>query len=308
MKKKESNDNLPSNKLSFKQLVTFLYNLGPEIKWALFFIFILGYGLLWLAIVIKSQTIHEIGVLCVTITPILFVYEIALRKHLQKEMAKEIIDVLKKTGLQKKIIAILTKSMPDSYRNILKHGITDAYTDLDSKHLKDRLTSAKNCLIRINQIWMPFLNESIDQDVIINSIERGCTYQIVLCDPSLDEPLEKRAKSTSYSIDYYKSHIYENIIFLNELWVVLKQRNLQNSLEVKLHKDFIGISLIGIADYFIFGLYLQGKVATSGMQIKIDQITHETDTEFYTQIENHFNKQWQIAHKTVCFSENGAIY
>jgi hypothetical protein len=252
--------------------------------------------------------LHEMGVLLVTVIAVLVIYEFIMRKHLLGEIKKELKGAIDEAGIQKDILEIIQKTMPASYMNLINSGVSDAFLHLSASNLIKRIEKNKN-VIKISKIWMPFISLDIGKDIIIKSIERGNSYRIVLCDYKVEEALSRRArmiKDSPYSIESYQYHIRENIDFFNSVWVELKKKGggLESKIEFRLHNDFIAAALIGFDDYFLFGLYLNGKLATKGMQFKIEKNTLEGST-FYIELEDHFEMQWESAYIEVQFSEDG---
>lgn len=285
-----------------------LIKLNSHLWVALLAVFCVGIVLLIVSKILRENSLpfsiisHEIGVLCITITPMLFIYELALRRHFIKEMSAEIETVIDNMGIKKEVTEIIRRSMPSSYNNILTLGVSDAYPNLDSDHLRRRITEARDTEIRLIKIWIPFLDEALDPDLIIEAIEtRNCTFKIILFDPDCGEAITKRVRTLSYDPEYYHTQIITNIKYLHNIWQKLKKIGKEECLKVKIHDDFISISLIGFKDYYIFGIYLHGKVATRGMHYKIDKGKAGKENEFYKQLDTHFAFQWDIAHKRVDF-------
>lgn len=293
--------------LNWLRLKNFL-KLNIQLKQALIVTFFIGVSLLFLADKLESnhlpfgEILHEIGVLCVTITPILFIYELALRRLFINEMSKEMTEVLN-GSFKNDVFKIIEKSMPLSYDNILKHGISDAYEDLDPAHLKRRIEESSNTEIRMIKIWIPYLDEVFKPDLLIDSvIRRGCSYKIVLCDPDCRDIIVSRSKTLKIEPEHYAQKIKSTLKYLENIWRRLDEQGVSDKLQVAVHGDFIAGSLIGFKDYYIFGFYLHSRLATQGMQIKIEKGIHTNGaSSFYSQLDNHFHEQWDIAHKLVKF-------
>lgn len=293
-----------TGKKSIKDELSKIFKMSPPLIWALVIIVLFSTALLFIAREYKLETLHEIGVLGVTITPILFIYERALRVHLLNEMTSALKDIINEAAIKEDILQFLKKSQSDVFNNLIESGMSDAFIRLDPSHLEKRLLANKG-EIKVSKIWMPYVNQNLDINVFVTSIENGCNYKFVLWDPEMDEALIRRARaSKSYDLTKYKRHIVDNIDFLQTLWVELKKKGKEDKLELRLHNDFIAASLIGFDEYFLLGLYLNGRIATNGMQLKIDRDT-KNGSAFYKELNNHFNIQWKDAYKQVVFNENG---
>ncbi|QHI36402.1 hypothetical protein IMCC3317_17650 [Kordia antarctica] len=249
-----------------------------------------------------AKIVHEIGVLCITITPILFVYELALRRLFVHEMSHEVERVINKIGIKEEVANIVRKSLPKSYDNILSNGISDAFPYLDPEHLRDRIIEAQDAEIKILKIWIPFLDEAIEPNLFIDAIDnRNCKFKIILFDPKSSEAIEKRVRTLNYSQKYFQMSIHANLNYIHSVWKKIKNKD---NLMVKVHDDFISASLIGFKDYFVMGLYLHERIATRSLQLKIEKIRNGKETEFFKQINQHFNSQWNNAYKKVVFTES----
>lgn len=250
----------------------------------------------------NAGILHEIGVLCVTITPVLFVYELVLRRLFASEMSKEMHEVLH-GSFKNDVFKIIEQSMPLSYDNILKHGISDAYADLDPSHLKRRIEESSNTEIKMIKIWIPYMDEVFKPDLLIDSIIlRGCSYKIVLCDPNCNAVIANRSQTLKLDPGHYAEKIKSTLRYLQNIWRMLDEKGFSDKLEVLVHDNFIAGSLIGFKDYYILGFYLHSRLATQGMQIKIEKGIHTQGSSiFFHQIDDHFITQWAIAHKVVKF-------
>ena len=185
-------------------------------------------------------------------------------------------------------------------------GVADAFPSLDIDHLKVRIKKCKD-EITILKIWMPYVNEgNIDIKLLLDSIiKNGCRYRIIICDPAMEEPLNRRAIASGiYDLNSYKAAIEKNIIYFQQLWTELKKRGHEDKIQLRLNTGFLSTSLMGFDDYYIFGLYLNNRFANLGMQYKIIKNTEEGSL-FYQELKEHFEFQWDNAGKEIRFSPSG---
>jgi hypothetical protein len=292
------------NKTSKAGIFQYIFDLKTQQVIALGFVFLSGFVFLWAANRFHVGTFHEAGVLCITITPILFIYESAIRSHLQFEMTKGIKAVINESKLEIKIMEVIKKTMPTSYQNILKLGISDAYEGLSPTVLEERIRNASEVQIRVTSIWIPYLNLNIDKSIFIDSIvNRGCSYQIILCDNTYDEPIRKRAESTRFSLSDYKNGISQNLGFFHMVWNELGKD--RDKIQLRVHNDFISLSVWGFQNYYVIGTYLHGRATANGIQLRVDRLTPEGESLFFEQIDESFGLQWKRAYKDVIFTDNG---
>lgn len=294
----------------FKRLFNFI-KMNAELRQALLCIMFIGAIFLIVSEKLKESNLpfvalHEIGVLCLTVTPILFIYELALRRLFISEMSNEMDKVISISNdtLKEELFYTIKKSMPSSYDNILRFGISDAYDSLDPVYLKKRLETSVNTNIKLIKIYIPYLHEALEPEILIQAIiERGCSFSIVLCDPDCLEAIEKRTRSVGYDPIDYILQIKSSIRYLQNVWRELYKRDekLAQKLCVRAHDDFIAGSLAGFHDYYIFGVYLHKRVATRGMQFKIERGVRSEIPAFYKELDEHFKMQWDMAYKDVVF-------
>lgn len=292
-----------------------LIKLGNRLTLALVVIFNLGLSLLLLSKTLESnhlfsvesvKVINDVGVLFVTITPILFIYELALRRVFTAEMSGEMKKVLN-GNFKNEFFNIIEKSMPASYKNILDRGIVDAYDQLDAGHLEERIKKVEpGSEIKIVKMYIPFLNETLKTDIIVDSIvQKGCSYKIVICDPDCEETIANRATAVGYNSHFYAFEITATLEYLQNIWRKLHEsggEKYTSKLEVRAHHYFTAGSLIGFEQYYILGFYLYGDISTQGPQIKVEYGAHIEPSKFFLTLDKHFKKQWEIAYKTVEFS------
>jgi hypothetical protein len=225
-----------------------------------------------------SFVLGELGILLVSIVPMIFIYERILRNIFLYEM-------------EDKIRKNIQDFIPENVNNIRQNGIADIYDKLRYDFLIRKLEKVHNTKIRILKIWIPSMDTLVD--CLYGAIvERNCTVEILLCNPDCKEALTKRGTSYDYPYQRIKAHIEENQEDLKDLYRKLPETK-KDALQLRLHRDFISVSLIGIENYFITGFYLNGRLATNGTQIKV----HGRDAGFYHELYKHFKDQWKHAEK-----------
>jgi hypothetical protein len=237
----------------------------------------------------------ELGILFVSVTPVVLIYELILRLVMHNEMAKTTTEAVK-------------KSLPDSYKNIMKYGITDLYDGLSAGTLRENLELAPaKSEITVNNIYIPdfkfgFKYKTIFIDALV---QKKSNLKILLCDFDATELLEKRAKSTAFSsLAEYQQGIRNNLNFIHSIWRELADANLRDKISVRLHNDFVSISSWGFGDFYIIGNYLFGRSAVQGVQIKVKRDTLDGPSELFTDLDQSFQLQWKSAYKQVNFSED----
>lgn len=160
--------------------------------------------------------------------------------------------------------------MPQRYAHIKQAGIVDAYQSLEIDKLKESIDRTSNSEIKICKMWIPSLHR-LEQS-LLRAIEFGnCTVRIVLLDPSAQDVLVKRADALGryHRADDAARRIRENIEVIRSIHERLEGRGLpKDRLQLRLFNGFFGVSLHGYGDILVVGLYLHGRLATEGMQIK----------------------------------------
>ena len=218
--------------------------------------------------------IHELGILFVTIVPIIFVYERVLRNFFLSEM-------------EEKMKTVVGENIPEHIENIRESGVIDVFNKLKYDIFIKKLEKTAKTKVRFFKIWIPSF-ETIKECLYDLIVHKQSEVEVILLHPHSHEAMEKRGRQYKYTKERIRDHIIENLRDLCELHEKLPD-NFKNKLKVKLHKDFISISLVGIENYFWIGFYLAGRVATEGTQIKI----HGRGAFFYLEIYNHFMYQWE---------------
>jgi len=298
----------PTSRRLLLSFLKSLFKLSNPLTPAFWMLMALGLGLLFLSPKIPdpdwAKTIHEIAVLSLTVTPILFVYEGVLKLHHQTELKSILKSVIKEANFPNEVRQIFKRTLAIQSQNLIDTGVADAFANLDPVHLRERIKTCKNCEITVLKIWMPYVNDDfIDKKLLLESvIKNNCAYRIIVCDPAMEEPLQRRAiASEKFNLEDYKTAIFHNIDFFQQVWIDLKKKGKENNIQLRLNTGFLSTSLMGFDDYFIFGLYLNCRFANKGMQFKIVKDTEEGSI-FYQELKGHFEFQWRNAGKEIKFS------
>jgi hypothetical protein len=196
--------------------------------------------------------LHELGILFVTIVPMVFIYERILRNSFLEEMAEKMTEVIQ-------------SQIPENMVNIRKSGLSDIEEKLHYDSVLKHIGKTANSKIRFLKIWIPSL-ELFHRALLDAIVHRNCQVEILLLNPCCTEAIEKRAKGYNYDVHRVQNHIMDNLKDLMDFYQKLPLEH-REKLTVKLHRDFIGLSLIGVGDTYRVGLYLHGRVATEGTQL-----------------------------------------
>lgn len=178
--------------------------------------------------------------------------------------------------------------MPEKYKNVKNCGIVDAYKELYLSSVQDNLRKAYNAEIRIMNIWIPWLYQYKNE--LVDAIEnRKCKVKVILLNPDSTEAINRRAMSIRDKTkpEQIKANIESNLHSLNFVFSKLNKSFHQN-LKLKYSDGFVSTSLLGIGDTIRLGLYLNGRTASRGMQIKV--VGPKGD--FYKELTNHFDQEW----------------
>lgn len=242
-----------------------------------------------------DSTLYAIGISVCTIGLISLVNDLIAKRSFLN-MAREIVDSVVRDSaprLETLFERVVKASMPPRYLNIKDVGIIDAYTRLDIEMVREKIESSCDTEIRIMKIWFPNLYSL--ESALIKAIETGgCTVKIMLLDPDAEGALEA-IKKRSLRLPYYDEddvlgQIRKNIKVIESIRERL-QEDSRGRLKFKLANSFIAASLYGYGETFVLGLYLSGKLATEGVQVKVAGSGHS----FYSQIDRHFKSEWEEA-------------
>jgi hypothetical protein len=220
--------------------------------------------------------LHELGILFVTIVPMVFIYERILRNSFLAEMADMMTEVIQ-------------SQIPENMVNLRKSGLSDIEEKLRYDNVLRHIGKTANSKIRFLKIWIPSL-ELFHRALFDAIVHRNCEVEILLLNPCCTEAIEKRAKAYNYNVLRVQNHIMDNLKDLMDFYQKLPLEH-RDKLTVKLHSDFIGLSLIGVGDTYRVGLYLHGRVATEGTQL----LAQTKGSFFYDELYKHFKHQFKHA-------------
>ena len=235
--------------------------------------------------------VKEIGILLFAVVSTTLIHELLLRRTLLKEtqevLAQEFTDVIEKS-LPDKINEMIKNQLPEKYLHIQESGIVDSYDTLKEDDLIKKIENLEEgSEVFILKIWVKSLN-SLDS-AIRKAIEKGCVFKIIILSPDQREALTKRARFVETAdYEYMKGKIEENIKKFSLIKKSLKTNTEKNKLTVKLHKDFISVSIFGYDSDMLVGFYLHSQISEQNIQLKI----HGKHTVYYKKFKEHFNVQW----------------
>ena len=267
-------------------------------------IFLAGVLLLYAAEVNRQfPLLHEIGVLFVTVVPILFLYEFALRANFKKEMRAAIDDAIRESALENKLSEAIDRSLPASFHYLLMDGMVGAFRKLDSWRVQDWISNSANAEIRVSNWYIPDVINGQNPESYLKAVKNGCKIKILLYDANCVDHLLQRAMSANADVQDYVVGIRGNIRFFQEVWKALKLLGLQSKLEVRLHQNLMSYALWGFGEYYVVGLYHYGKSAVQGVQWRIHRSGPGVSgsTAGFEEIDKTFDLQWEQAQKQVVF-------
>jgi len=253
--------------------------------------------------------IRETGILFVSVTPVVLIYENILRHHMHSEMERSIKEAIEQTQLEKKVLTTISKTIPSGIQNLMSLGISDACSGLTVENIKVHLDRLKpDSIVTVSNIYIPSLKFAQASEFIFSdAIRKGCRFNILLHDPDDTLALTKRLKAANdgSTIAEYQSGIDYNLRFLFEEWKKLSASKKRNSINIRLHNNYLSISSWGFGEYYIIGNYLYGKSAVRGTHLRVDKHTLGDQSTFFIDLERNFDSQWKMAQKQVDFSKNG---
>jgi len=277
-------------------------NLKVHVRVALAIVFLVGCVFVlatkglhsWTEIIMEVG--REIGILFISVTPIVLIYENILRNRMHSEMARS-------------IKSALIETEPIGIQNMLALGISDASSSLQIEEIKKNLDKLKpGTTVTVSNIYIPSLKFDENSDSIFSdAIRRGCSFNILLADFEAPEALIKRSKAAKdgSELKEYKAGIEYNLAFLYKEWQNLRYAYERSRLNIRLHNDFLSVSSWGFGDCFIIGTYLHGRSAVKGTQIRVVKNVLGGLSKFYKELDRNFELQWKMAYKQIDFSKNG---
>ncbi len=262
-----------------KQTVGFFQKLS-RLTTFFFFFLLLSFLVFFVSDLLIEPYKHQLKDLSLTIFAICsisLIYEFFLREQFIVEMKETVEKVIK-------------RQMPSRYTDIKNSGIVDVYERIDREKLTRTLKSVENTVIRIQKIYMTDMKEF--ENILFDAVEnRGCEIRIMVLNPDSAKAIEARAEAVPYSEpDEYVDSIKKNIKIAKSIKKKLSDDN-KDKFQLRLHDSFVAVSLIGYGETFIVGLYLYGRLAVNGTQLKVC----ESSRYFYNELSNHFNTEWDLA-------------
>lgn len=257
--------------------------------------------------------IRDISVTIGTVGSIGLLYELFLRAHFLDEVQKVIIETLQTNKkkmlveiesfisgmvlsrkqeifdeIKKEIDSVISEKMPGTVRRITTLGISDAYPKVDFEKLSNWIDQLWDAEIKILKIYMP--EPERFRNSLVNAVKyRRCTVKILLLHPDEESTILARTNALAHeSYDSYINRIRNSIMDVETMRRQLKEVNKENGLELRLHRSFIGFSLIGIDDEYIVGLYLRNRMATEGTQLKVCK----SNCQLFNELREHFSHEW----------------
>ena len=281
---------------------------------ALGFVFLIGVACIlgskkdesWTDII--RDVFKEVGVLFVSVTPIILIYENILRNHMHAEMEKSIKKAFGEAELERKVLTTIRGTLSPGAKRVDKLGISDGYKSLALDNVKRHLHAlTPGTVVTVSNVYIPTLKHvESSKFMFSDAIEKGCEFHILLHDPDDDTGLAKRfiAKDDRSTLKETVEEIKYNLTFLYDEWRRLNEWE-RSKLTIRLHKNFLSVASWRFGDYFIIGYYLYGKSAVAGTQLKVEKYVSGAQSPFFLDLEIDFDRQWKMAQKQIDFSKNG---
>lgn len=252
-----------------------------QVKYFLVLLLLLGGIGLLTAQFIPSDTAHhlvrDVSITITAVSTVSLIYEYFLRRGFLE-------------ALRETVAIIIDERMPSRYTNTRNAGIVDVYPRMDPEKLIHRFEKLEDTTIRIHKIFMADLEafESVLHDAVAF---RNCTVQIMLLDPREVDSIKRRAAAVQHrKAEFYRNNICQNIEIANTIHKRLLPEKKGNFL-LKLHKSFVGVSMVGWRGEVIVGFYLRERSASHGTQLKV---AGEFNF-FYKELKKHFKEEWSVA-------------
>jgi hypothetical protein len=140
-----------------------------------------------------------------------------------------------------------------------KAGGKKVFINFETSDLENELNNSSNVEICIMIVYIPqIISESHKhtwRNLFKKSLEKNCKLKILLLDPNNESFIKNRAEQLGYD-DYnkYKNKIIDNVRFFKDL-----KRDYNESLEVKLFKQFPMGFIYIIGDIVYQGFFLPNK-------------------------------------------------
>ncbi len=263
-----------------REFQNFLKHLLPYIL----MLFTFGFAFLFAAEHWKNSFSHAIiflleslGVLCLSILVMHFIYEVMLRGA----FLKLILIVFEK---------ILKQNIPTFLNRVIESGIVDVSDGLNMDELKTVIDNVHDTTIKFLKIWIPELSR-LEQALIDAINNRNCKVVIILLDPNSSAIIKRVPMILMYNrIEDVRSQIYLNINVIKSIYERLEPKKRKN-LELRIHDSFVAISLIGYGCTYLQGNYIHGRIATSGQILKVE--SSGVIKKYYRELNEHFKIQYK---------------
>lgn len=228
-----------------------------------------------------SKVLETVSSTVIVSIVVALIFERLLLRYRRRQLLVTVETTVKKT---------IAKILPLRYRRIRENGILDCVENIDVNEYSRKLENVHNTTIRILAIWVPFI--SALHRVLLEAVRhRNCTVEIMLWDPSHTEALYKRAAVLpGYEYQRFRDQILFNLSVMAAVYDALPDE-LRQRFRVRLHSGFIAVSLYGYGQNYFVGLYLNGRLATSGTQIRVG----DCSTKFFQNVDEHFSDCWKRA-------------
>lgn len=264
---------------------------------------LIGFVLLYIDTLHPNPFLHELGVLFVTVTPSIFVYDFILRREFQRGMGRQIRTAISSSQLEVKVMESIKESLPASFQYVLEKGVVGAYNGIQSNYLHEWIAGASDVELRINNIFIPDVITYKPATFVEAIKNRGCSIKVLLYDAADQNTLNKRASSANRKLGIYLEGIKVSIDFFDQVFQQLNTAELRSKLEVKLHSNFISCPCWGFGDFYLVGIYHYPKSSLLSILYRIHKSGPGVngETECFKEIEESFKEQWIRAGKEVVF-------
>ncbi len=292
------------------RLLNFLSTLDTKIKLVLTILWFGGILMIFAAVLLENRIyvpdthalivfIKEMGIVLFAVVTTSFVYDHYLRQHSLDE-TKNVLGAMLETKLNDKFHDLITKTLPEQidesvskhfpkqYTNLKASGIDNAFPHLKTDRLYEEIRRFKSpSEVFMLKMWLSDIERL--EVAIREATAKGCLFKIALLHPDSVEVFRKRGKFAGMSIssETMKVMVGHSIKRMKLLKASLPEKD-RDRLMVKLHDDFVSVSIFGFDENILVGFYLHGSIAENNVQLKI----RGGYTLYYDAFKSHFDKQW----------------
>jgi hypothetical protein len=292
-------------------LLNFLSTINPTIRHILTLLWFVGLSLIFVAVLLENKIyvpdihalvvlIKETGIVLFAVVTTSFVYDHYLREHSLNEM-KNVLGMMLETKLNDKFDGLIKKTLPEQidlsvskhfpkqYTNLKASGIDNAFPLLKTDRLYEEIRKFKEpSEVFMLKMWLSDIERL--EVAIREATASGCVFKIALLHPDSVEVFRKRGKFAGMSIssETMKVMVGHSIERMKLLKASLPEKD-RDRLMVKLHDDFVSVSIFGFDENILVGFYLHGSIAENNVQLKI----RGGYTLYYKAFKSHFKKQWE---------------